>query len=142
VRPWIMLRIASVLALLHFAGHTFGVVLARPRGPEELAVIEAMRSYRFSAMGAPLTYWDYYLGFGLFVSAALLLHAALFWQLSGLARTEPARARPFLFTLLAAYAAFSLLSWIYFFAGPILAATAITVCLGLACIRAPGDALD
>ena len=44
MRPWIMLRIASVAALLHFAAHTFGVVLTAPRGAEELAVFEAMKS--------------------------------------------------------------------------------------------------
>jgi hypothetical protein len=134
---------ASSLALLHFAAHVFWhASLGAARRPEEEAVLDAMKSYEFDAMGALITHWDVYYGSGLVIGTAILLHAVLFWQLATLARTDPVKARPFVATLLAAYCAFVMLYWIYFYAGPILVTTGIVVCLALAWFVTPGDELD
>ena len=58
-----LLRIASVVTFLYFAGHTAGMPWTPGEGPAELAVIEAMKSNRFAATGSSRTYWDFYFGF-------------------------------------------------------------------------------
>jgi hypothetical protein len=44
-----------------------------------------MRSVRFDAHGFSRTYWEFYVGFGLFVSVFLVFAAVLAWQLGDLA---------------------------------------------------------
>jgi hypothetical protein len=48
-----VLRIASILTLLHCIGHTVGGVFGADAAPtpEEAAVIGAMKSHRFEMMG-------------------------------------------------------------------------------------------
>ena len=43
-----------------------------------------MQSTHFYIMGSSRTYWDFYVGFGLFVSVFLLLAVVLAWQLGRL----------------------------------------------------------
>ncbi len=53
MKPSILLRIASVLAVIHFAGHTFSGMLRAPsQGSEETALLEAMKSHHFDFMGS------------------------------------------------------------------------------------------
>src|ERR1700752_4364000 len=99
MKPSHWLRIASVIALLFAAGHSMGAMESWSP-PGETDVLEAMRSFRFDAMGVTRTYWDFYFGFGLFISVFLLLQAILLWQLSAIAMTDPARARPLIATVL------------------------------------------
>ncbi len=131
--PTILLRIAAILTLLHFAGHTLGGVFGAPtHGSEELAVLDAMKSHRFDFMGSARAYWDFYFGFALFTSVNLLLQSVLFWQLATLAKTDAARVRPMVALFFCGYVAFALLSWRYFFAAPLVGEIAIAACLGLA----------
>ena len=79
-----LLRIVSVVAFLQFVGHGALFVRARPtHGPEEEAVVEAMRSRAFKFAAAPRTYWDMYFGYGLEAALVCLVEAVLFWQLAG-----------------------------------------------------------
>ncbi len=81
-----LLRIVSVVALLQFIGHGTMFVRARPtHGPDEAAVVDAMRSHAFSFARAPRTYWDMYFGYGLEAAFVCLVEAALFWLLAGAA---------------------------------------------------------
>ena len=83
-------------------------------------------------MGAEITYGGIYIGFGLLLTAALLLSAFLAWHLGWLARSDP-RAIGGLGWVFFGFAMANLaLSWIYFFAGPIVASALIAVCLGWA----------
>jgi hypothetical protein len=80
----LLLRIVSVVALLQFVGHGTMFVLARPtHGPDEVAVVDAMRSRAFTFALAPRTYWDMYFGYGLEAAFVCLVEAALFWLLAG-----------------------------------------------------------
>src|ERR1700760_4484292 len=99
--PTILLRIASVVFALYTAGHTYGALFKDPStgSPEKQMVLTAMRTYHENLGGASRSYWDFYMGFGWFVSCALLLFTVLCWQLAPLARTQPAVARPLLLTL-------------------------------------------
>ncbi len=74
-------RIAAVLLLLFAAGHTSGFPWSDPTWGVDLG---SMQSTHFYIMGFSRTYWDFYVGSGLFVSVFLLLGAVLAWQLGGL----------------------------------------------------------
>ncbi|MGH9411879.1 MAG: LIC_13387 family protein [Vicinamibacterales bacterium] len=78
-----LLRVVAVVALLQFIGHGTMFVRARPtHGPDEIAVVEAMRSHAFTFAMAPRTYWDMYFGYGLEAAFVCLIEALLFWQLA------------------------------------------------------------
>jgi hypothetical protein len=71
VEPWIMLRVASVITFLYFAGHTLGIPWTPAVGPQEVTLLESMKSHHFDAMGFSRTYWNFYYGFGLVISGYL-----------------------------------------------------------------------
>ena len=82
----LLLRIVSLVALLQFIGHGTMFVRARPNhGPEEVAVVNAMRSHAFTFAVAPRTYWDMYFGYGLEAAFVCLVEAALFWLVAATA---------------------------------------------------------
>ncbi len=131
MKPTILLRIASIITLLYFAGHTAGMPWTPAAGPGELSVIEAMKSHRFET-GFARTYWDFYFGFGVIISAFLLVQAVVLWQLGSLARTGAVQLRPIVASFLVAFVVNAILAWIFFFAVPAVMAAAIAICLGLA----------
>ena len=130
------LRIASVITFLYFAGHTAGMPWTPGQGPAELAVIEAMKTNHFAAMGSSRTYWDFYFGFGVIISVLQLVQAVVLWQLGALAKTDAARLRPIIATFLAAFIAIAILGWMYFFILPVIMATVIAICLAGAFVMA------
>lgn len=132
MRPPILLRAASVLTLIHAVLHSYGLLSAPSPGQEEAALLDAMQSFKFDAMGSPRTYWDFYLGFGLFLTVNLILLAVILWQLATLAKSEPAKARPFMGLLCIAFVAFMVLSWLYFFVAPLAIEAVIALLVGLA----------
>jgi len=78
-----LLRILAVIAFLQFAGHLALFVRARPtHGPEEVNVVQTMRSNAFRFAAAPRTYWDMYFGYGLEAAFICLIEAALLWILA------------------------------------------------------------
>jgi hypothetical protein len=126
-------RAASILFLIFAVSHTFGVLSRSQPSPELAAVRSAMDSVHFRFMGSDITYGGIYVGFGLFVTAALLLLAAFVaWHLGRLARTNPQAIGALGWVLFAFSIAGLVLGWIYFFAGPIVASTMIALCLGSA----------
>ena|SRR3989442_6828275 len=131
-----LLRTAAALNLVFLAGHTYGVFASPSRGPGERTLYGAMRAYRFLAMGSLRSHWDFYFGFSLFLSANLLVLTVLIWQVGSLARTDPARARPFIATLLGGYLLFAVLCWVYFFIAPAMTTSAIALFLALALLAA------
>ncbi|HTR04994.1 MAG TPA: hypothetical protein VMN82_17530 [Thermoanaerobaculia bacterium] len=130
--PRLLYRISAVLIFLFAVGHTMGYPWSDPAWAVDLV---AMQSSRFTVMGFSRTYWDFYLGFGLFGSVFLLLAAVLAWQLGSL----PESARPALrvtsWALALCFLAVAVLGWKYFFTIPIVFPAAITVCLVLAAWR-------
>jgi hypothetical protein len=115
-----LLRAASALTFIHAFFHTTGGLLKAPaHGAPEIAVLSAMKTSQFDFMGSMRSYWDFYFGFGLFVTLGLVLQAVLLWQLAALADKVPAVARPLLGTLLASFVIAIGLSWRYFFVAPL-----------------------
>ena len=135
----ILLRIASVVFALYTAGHTYGALFKDPRsgGPAKQAVLAAMRTYHENLGGASRSYWNFYMGFGWFATCALLLFAVLSWQLAGLARTQPAIARPLMLTLFVISIPMTVLAYTNFFAAPAILSTAATLLLGAAVFTLP-----
>ena len=119
-------RIAAVLLLLLGAGHTFGFPWSDPKWGVDLG---SMRSTHFYVIGFSRTYWDFYVGFGLFVSVFLLLAVVLAWQLGRLPPESLALLRGTAWTFALCFAAITFLSWKYFFVIPIVFSIVITLCL-------------
>jgi hypothetical protein len=119
-------RIAAVLLLLFDAGHSSGFPWSDPNWGVDLG---SVRSTHFYIMGFSRTYWDFYAGFGLFVSVFLLLAVVLAWQLGSLPPESLALMRSTAWAFALCFAAITVLSWKYFFTVPIVFSLAITVCL-------------
>jgi hypothetical protein len=119
-------RIAAVLLLLFDAGHTSGFPWSDPTWGVDLV---SMRSTHFYIMGFSRTYWDFYVGFGLFVSVFLLLAVVLAWQLGGLPPGSLALMRGTAWAFALCFAAITVLSWKYFFIIPIVFSIVTTLCL-------------
>jgi hypothetical protein len=75
--PSFLLRIAAAITLLYCAGHTMGMPWTPATGPQEAAVLDAMKTTRFDTMGTVRTYWDFYFGFGAAISVYLALQGQL-----------------------------------------------------------------
>jgi hypothetical protein len=134
MRPTLLLRIASVLTLIHSALHTIGGVFGKP-APEAEATVAMMKSNQFPLMGVMRSYWDFYHGMGLAVSIFLLIEAIVLWHLGELAKSDAPKLRPVLITFLLGYLALAVNSQVYFFAGPVITEVLIAIFVGLA-IRA------
>ena len=133
MKPHVLLRATSALTFAHALLNSFaGLLSGTSKNQEEFSLLNAMKALHFDAMGSLRTYWDFYFGFGLFLTVNLLLLSALLWQLASLAKAEPAIARPFVGLLCIAFLAFAVLSWLYFFIAPLIIEGIIALLLGLA----------
>ena len=121
-------RIAAVLLLLFDVGHTFGFRQSDPNWGVD-TLLGLMRSIHFDVQGFSRSYWDLFVGAGLFVSVFLLFAAVLAWQLGGLPPGTLALMRGPAWALALCFSAVTILSWRYFFALPIVFLMLITVCL-------------
>ena len=124
-------RIAAVLMVLFAIGHTVGFLQHDPSWGVD-TLLSSMKSIHFNIQGFSRSYWDFFVGFGLFVTVFLLFAAVLAWQLGGVASENLARMRVVGWAFALCFAAVTILSWIYFFAIPLVFSFVITVCLILA----------
>ena len=127
----LLYRSASVLLVLFAIGHTVGFRQIDPSWGVDSAV-GAMKSARFTLQGFNRTYWDFYSGFGLFVTVFLLFAAVLAWQLGGFPKDVLAAMPVVLSALALCFVGLMFLSWRYFFVVPLAFSAAITICLVLA----------
>jgi len=132
--PSLLLRIAAVLTLLYCAGHTMGMPWTPSVRPQDIAVLDAMKSDRFEVLGSTRSYWDFYIGFGISISVYLALQAIVLWQLAPLAKEAGARVRPIIGVFLAGFVANALVVWLYFFWVPLVFAIAIATTLAWALV--------
>jgi len=112
-------RICAGLLLLATIGHTFGGMLGTARrgpkaGPEADQVFEAMKSVRFRWQGANTTWFAFWMGNGLCVSAALLVPIVILWVLGGLDAMQRHATLPIAWAVCASMALTSLLGFRYF----------------------------
>ena len=126
--PKLCWRLASGLTMFFALAHTAGMLSPADRGPEEAAVLAHMRGYHFQIMGATRTYWDFFFGFGMLVTAALVVMSLLSWRVAAVSDKDGDLARQLGWPLLTGQMAFAALSWKYFFLAPALVSSAATVC--------------
>ena len=131
MKPVIFLRIASLLVLLEALGHTFLFVSYAPKGPEEIAVVEAMKAHAFQHGGAAAhSYWESYFGYGLFVAVSCLIEAGILWQLAALVKTAPLQVKRMAAIILVGEAGYAFLIWKYFSLPiPLASHSSIALCL-------------
>ena len=137
MRAAVWLRVASVLTFVHAALHTVGGVFGKVAPGAEQTAVDAMKGNVFLAMGVTRTMWDFYRGMGLAVTIFLTLAAVVLWQMAVLAKTEifPV-VRPVLGAFVLGFLLMAVVSWQYFFAGPLVAELLIAACVGMAMIPA------
>jgi hypothetical protein len=124
-------RIASVLLVLFAIGHTVGFRQVDPQWGVD-SLVSSMRTMHFNALGSNRTYWDFFVGLGLFATVFLLFAAVLAWQLGGLSR-ETLKLMPMVtWTMALCFAGITVLNWMYFFIPPIVFSALITLCLVMA----------
>ncbi len=130
----LLYRFASILLLLWAIGHSLGFRAGDPAWRAD-ALVTSMQSLHFNAQGFDRTYWDFFVGFGFFVSVFLLFAAFLAWQLSGVPPETLARLRGTTWALALSFAALTVLSWKYFFTLALAFSIAITLLLAAAAWR-------
>jgi len=131
MKPKLLLRIASVVMLLHTMGHTFGA-LSWKNAPNAAvaAVIAGMQKEHFNFMGRLSTIAAFYEGYGVIMIFVLLLLSALLWLLSG--HTTNLVARGMLILLGIFLVILSVCEYIYFFPFAALLSLIAGVCVLLA----------
>ncbi len=136
MKPVLLLRIASMLTIIHAVLHAVGGVFGSVGpGPATVAV-RAMKVNQFLLIGHMRSFWMFYRGLGLGITTFLTAEAIVFWQLGTLAKGNAMRLRPILCTFAVAYLVLALNSNGYFFVGPVIAEISIAACLGLAIMTA------
>ena len=125
----LLLRIASVLALVHGVLHTIGGVFGSVAPGAMQTAVTAMQTNRFEAMGANRSYWDFIMGYGLVLTVKFLVETVVFWQLASLLKAYGLQVRPLLIAFCVGYVADAFIAWRYFFAGPAVFEIVIAGCL-------------
>ncbi len=128
----LLYRVASVLLVIFAIGHTFGFRQTDPKWGID-ALLDSVRTVRFHANGFDnRTFWNFYLGFGLFVTALMLLAAVFAWQMAQLSPEGLVNMRLSAWAFVGCFAFIVFLSWRYFFLIPLVFSAVILVCLTLA----------
>jgi len=126
-------RIAAVLLVLFAIGHHLGFRQTKGMTGAD-SVVSLMKSVHFTVQGFQRAYYDFFVGFGFFVTAFLLFSALLSWQLGGVSRDVLAQIPLATWGLAVCFLAVTILSWTYFFLAPGIFSILITACLTAAAI--------
>jgi len=134
-------RISAALLLLATLGHTFGGMLGTARrGPRAGAdadrVFGEMKSVLFQWQGADTTWFKFWLGNGLCVSALFLPAIVALWVLGGLDSTVRQATLPIAVATLVGIALTSLLGFKYFGPRAGIGFGVITILIGIAIFTA------
>jgi hypothetical protein len=124
-------RIAAVLLVLFAIGHQLGFRQTKGMTGAD-SVVSLMKSVHFTVQGFQRVYYDFFVGFGFFVTAFLVFSAVLAWQLGSASPDVLAQIPGATWGLAVCFAAVTILSWSYFFIAPGVFASLITACLLIA----------
>jgi hypothetical protein len=112
-------RVASGLLVVFCVMHTLGGMLAQKSlGADSDAVFAAMKRVHFDFNGADSTWYGFWFGFGLTVSAFLLLSAVMAWMFERIPPESWPQVSVVAWALIVSHAINTVLAWQYFFAGP------------------------
>jgi hypothetical protein len=129
-------RVASYVLAFYAFGHTFGAVVPTPAlGPESDAVVSSMKTVHVFTQGADCTWYGFYRGFGVLVSALFIFSVILTWHLGGAPLHERRALRAVTWSLFLTYASSIVVAWAFLFPTPLACSSIITALLGFACIR-------
>lgn len=127
----VLYKIASILLILFAVGHTLGFLQVDPEWGVA-SLIQSMKTVRFNVNGSERTYWDFFVGFGLFVTTLMVLASVVAWQLGSVSAATLASMRITAWGFVLCFAVVVFLSWRYFFLVPVIFSIAIFGCLTLA----------
>ena len=113
----LLYRFSSGLLVLFALGHTIGFRRVDPRWNAD-GVVSSMRSVSFDVQGVNRSYWDFFSGFGLFVSVFLVFAAILAWQLGSMSPERRAAIPLVRWSFALCFVLIAVLSWRYFFIVP------------------------
>jgi hypothetical protein len=113
----ILYRISSGLLVLFALGHTIGFRHVDP-GWNADAVVTGMRTVSFDVQGFHRSYWDFFSGFGLFVSVFLVFAAVLAWQFGSMSLERLAAIPVQRWSFAICFVFIAVLTWRYFFLAP------------------------
>jgi len=125
----LLYRIAAVVFVLFAVGHTAGFLTFKPESADGVAVYDAMNSVHFDFNGALRSYAEFYVGFGLEVTAFLLFCGFLAWHLGKLAANQPRAIGALAWVFVAVQLAILVMSVRFFFIVPTTMSAIIFVCL-------------
>jgi hypothetical protein len=138
----LLYRISSGLLVLFALGHTIGFRHIDP-GWNADAVVNGMRSVSFDVQGFHRSYWDFFSGFGLFVSVFVVFAAVLSWQLGSMSLDRLSAIPVERWSFAICFVLIAVLSWRYFFLAPdILSTLAALGLVGAAWLGGRSKALD
>ena len=121
-------RIAFVLLILFAVGHTLGFRRVDPRWGVD-SLIQQLRSTHFDAQGFNRSYWDFFTGFGFFVTILLFFAAIVSWQLGSLPKESLSSMSLITWGVAICFIVVMFLSYQYFFMVPVVFSGATAVCL-------------
>ena len=137
--PVILYRVSAVVLLLFAAGHQLGFRRVDPSWNAGTAVAP-MRDVRFTVQGFQRSYWEFFSGFGFFVTTLLLFSAYFAWYVGGLSPDARRMLAPVLWAFAIAFVVIAALTWRYFFMAPGIFATIVALLLVIAAMSVGSSA--
>jgi hypothetical protein len=129
-------KIASALLFLFFAGHTFGGMAGhKSLGLASDAVFAAMQSVHFTFNGSDVTWYGFWLGFGLITSVFLAFSAIACWQFDRIDPRQWSAVAPIAWALAVAQACTGVLGFHYFFVAPGVMGSIVAVLIVIGILR-------
>ena len=113
----VLYRISAVLLVLFALGHTIGFRRVEPQWGAD-TVVSGMRSVSFEVQGFNRTYWDFFTGFGLFVTVFLLFAAVLAWRFGSVPPERLSAIPVERWSFALCFVIIAGLTWRYFFVAP------------------------
>jgi hypothetical protein len=124
----LLYRISAVLLVLFAAGHTVGFRQVDPTWNAD-AVAGGMKSVTFPVQGFTRSYWDFFTGFGLFVSVLLLFSAVIAWRWGSMPHEQLATMSVERWSFAICYLLIAGMTWRYFFLAPGIFSTLVALAL-------------
>jgi hypothetical protein len=112
----LLLRIASILILVHLLGHTMGhLTWDKPEDTKMAGVVTVMKGYKAEFMGADRSMADYHNGYSLMIFGLFGMSIVIIWLASGFVNDNKVIAGKVLYPIGIVYLIFGIVEYIYFF---------------------------
>lgn len=132
-----MFRAAAILQSFMAVTHTIGLLADESRGLVLDAALKVIKSQTTVVMGSERTIWEFYIGFGLLFTVAMLVAAAISWLLGSAVGTggDVRLVRSLAWVSFLGQLAVTALCFRYFFIAPQVVSLAAAICLGVGAMR-------